>query len=473
LELLAVIGGGAAGIFSLVFVTVLRPVVGLVLLLFVTFLFPIEVSAKVAVLPRIGPLRIAVIAFFVGLVARAILMRQPIVSFPTRFPTRTIVAYIAVLFATTLFSIEKLTSIYHIVDQLLLFFFFYLFWRYCRDEAAFDTLKNGLYLGAAIVCLFAVLEALSGFSLSPSLSLMGEQTERLGIPRIRSTFYHPIALGTFINLVLPFVVADLIRRGTTRRTLVLAALALALIVAQVLTVSRIPWIIMPLEVALVFVLARPSIWRAAGTSYAVVGGIAAGALILALLGVNSVSNLFGSMLSLGSGDEASSEYYRIILTRAVLDELTGLRWIVGFGPGTFHVANIEAIYAGDYHVLEAPDLHYVRVLADSGLLGITVFLCMLSAFVWLCGTVLRRTSADCRAEAAACLAAVGGFIVVNSTVSMFYTWPLALVFWFAVARAAALRDRAIGVEVGAALFVPRPSSVYGGRGITGVANIDG
>ena len=88
LDLLAMIVGGAAGVFALVVLTVLRPAVGLVLLLIVTFLVPIEVSEKIADLPRIGPLRIAVIAFLVGLVGRAIVTRQPIVRFPTRFPSR-------------------------------------------------------------------------------------------------------------------------------------------------------------------------------------------------------------------------------------------------------------------------------------------------------------------------------------------------------------------------------------------------
>jgi hypothetical protein len=466
--------GGAAGVFALVVLTVLRPAVGLVLLLIVTFLVPIEVSTKIADFPRIGPLRIAVIAFLVGLVGRAIVTRQPIVSFPTRFPTPIIVAYIAVLLATTIFSIDILTSLYYIVDQLLLFFFFYLLWRYCHDEATFGALKNGLYLGAAIVCVFAFLEAATGFSLSPSLALASEDTQRLGLARIRSTFYHPIALGTFINLVFPFVLADLIAKGTIQRKLFLALLALALVAAQFLTVSRIPWIIMPLEAALVFFLARPSIRRLAGATYALVAAGAAGVLIASLLGVNAVSGLFGSMLfNAGGGDEASSEYYRVILTKAVLEKLTGLQWIVGFGPGTFHVANIEAIYAGDYHVLEAPDLHYVRVLADSGLLGLTAFLSLLAALLWLCSTALRRAELDGRAEAAACLVAVVGFILVNGTVSMFYTWPLVLVFWFAVARAAALRDEAISLDVSAPLSTRRPGARFGSRPMTDIAKADG
>ena len=179
------------------------------------------------------------------------------------------------------------------------------------------------------------------------------------------------------------------------------------------------------------------------------------------------------LFNAGGGDEASSEYYRVILTKAVLEKLNGLQWIVGFGPGTFHVANIEAIYAGDYHVLEAPDFHYVRVLADSGLLGLTAFLSLLAALLWLCSTALRRAEPDGRAEAAACLAAVVGFILVNATVSMFYTWPLVLVFWFAVARAAALRDKAISLDVSAPLPTRRPGARSGSRPMTGIVKADG
>ena len=76
------------------------------------------------------------------------------------------------------------------------------------------------------------MEATTGFSLSGSLAVASEDTQRLGLARIRSTFYHAIALGTFINLVFPFVLADFIAKGTIKRKVLLAQLALALIVAH-------------------------------------------------------------------------------------------------------------------------------------------------------------------------------------------------------------------------------------------------
>ena len=133
--------------------------------------------------------------------------------------------------------------------------------------------------------------------------------------------------------------------------------------------------------------------------------------------------------------QSSSEYYRVALTRAVLDSLTGLRWLYGFGPGTFQLAGIQSDFTGHLHVLKAPDLHYVQFLADLGIVGLASFSALLLSIILTCVGALRGRR---RSDAAACLASVIGFILVNATVSMFYTLPLALVFWLAVARATVL-----------------------------------
>ena len=164
-------------------------------------------------------------------------------------------------------------------------------------------------------------------------------------------------------------------------------------------------------------------------------------LIGTTYGFNSVffepipATTFRSFSKLGWGGSIVVEYYRVALTRAVLDSLTGLRWLYGFGPGTFQLAGIQSDFTGHLHVLKAPDLHYVQVLADLGIVGLGSFSALLLSIILTCVGALRGRR---RSDAAACLASVIGFILVNATVSMFYTLPLALVFWLAVARATVL-----------------------------------
>ena len=88
-------------------------------------------------------------------------------------------------------------------------------------------------------------------------------------------------------------------------------------------------------------------------------------------------------------NEASSEYYRFAVVRAALDRLEGARWVYGFGPGTFYMADVRSEYAGQDHVLTAGDCQYALTLVEIGTVGLGIMIVMMTAGVLICTRAVR------------------------------------------------------------------------------------
>jgi O-antigen ligase len=145
-----------------------------------------------------------------------------------------------------------------------------------------------------------------------------------------------------------------------------------------------------------------------------------------------------NQFSLDRTNEASSEYYRIALLKAVTDRLEGRRWIYGFGRGTFYLAGVESNYDNADHILGAGDSHYILLLLETGIFGLAAFVLLLLAAFRACARRAIFLRGNSRLVALASLGAVAGFIWNNSTASMFPVLPLNLMFWIPVAAAVAL-----------------------------------
>ena len=447
-----------AYLFVLSFIT---PALGLAAVILVSIMIPIEISLQWGQLPRIGPTRIVagifLIAYLLRLCVSTTNHRQNFV-FPKDKPFYLmyfLLLYVCTILVSYMFSVNVKASTFFIIDQFVVFAIFCIYVNEIRKDENWIIIKQAIYFGTIVVCFFAFFEVWT--RANPIIDFIApprdeiESIVRLGLWRVRSTFYHPIALGVFLNLVFPFVLVDLLNSGGVKR-LRLTVLALLMCVVQILTVSRIPWLVMIFEAAIVFIIfSRITLSKIILIlNISMIGAVA---LFVIYSSSDFIHKLFEPFLNWGGVSQSSSEYYRIALTRAVLDSLTGSRWIYGFGPGTFQLAGIQSNYAGSLHVLNAPDLHYIRVLADLGLLGLGAFIALLLSVLATCIGALRSSA---RRDAAACVASVIGFILVNATVSMFY-FPLALVFWLAVARAIALcRQSAHSCKV-----IERRAGVFG------------
>jgi hypothetical protein len=411
------------------------PLGSLLLAAFVAVLVPTEVAVKFGSLPRIGPLRIVVVLFLCGWAIRFLRGERLGGLFNELRLRRSLALFVVTAGVSAAFAIDTLTAVYAYIDHIVLgILLFMLFRRYCADENSLVALRRTLYVATAIACLFAFYERATMWNPYIDFYEGEEFSLRQGILRCRSTFFHPIAFGCFLNLLLPFVLAD-VYKGQAAPRVVLLALLVLMGAGMFMTVSRMPWICLCLE-TLVIVAFSGRMTGARALASAVMVVLAALAAIVAYDSTDLVRRLIDPLLTIGEAGQGtnSSEYYRIAVIDAVLNYLEGFRWIIGTGPGTFQIAEIPSRFAGQNHKLYAPDMHYARVLLEYGLLGLLALALLLASVLRECARAVRVARPDNRMEAAACSAAIIGFILVNATVSMFFILPLAMLFWLCVAR---------------------------------------
>jgi len=399
----------------------------------VSILVPIDVAVTIGALPRIGPTRILFAAVAIGWFLREIFVRRAHAG--KRFPLIGFFSlYAGAVLISAAMSPNSARSLYGASNELFeVLLPFYILVTCFRRPGFWPRLKTALFVTTALACLLSFYEEITHSVLYLSFYPPDDLPIRGNLLRVRAFFYHPIAFGCFLALVVPFVVADLIETRSFRRKIMLSALIGAMMVSAFLTVSRGPLFAFLMEIALfVFVGCRARFQR---TILALLG---AGALLVGgflLYETNSTTHqslqslLNPSQVSLVQVDEESSEYYRIALLKAVVDRLEGANWIYGLGPGTFYISDVTSEYAGQDHVLVAADSLYLRSLLELGILGTAALILLMVQTIRVCVSGLHTRRGPRNVLALAAVSSVLGFVFTNLTVSMFSLWPLALLFW--------------------------------------------
>ena len=247
-----------AYLFVLSFIT---PALGLAAIILVSIMVPIEISLQWGQLPRIGPTRIVVGIFLIAYLLRLCVSttnhRQNVVFAKDKplYLMYFLPLYVCTILVSYMFTVNVKASTLFIIDQLVVFSIFLIFVNEIRKDENWIMIKQTIYFGTLLVCFFALFEVWT--RANPIIDFVApnrnevESIVRLDLWRVRSTFYHPIALGVFLNLVFPFVLVDLFNSVGVKR-LRLTVLVFLMCVAQILTVSRIPWLVMIFETTIVF-----------------------------------------------------------------------------------------------------------------------------------------------------------------------------------------------------------------------------
>ncbi len=424
---------GILAVLAVVALTVFFPRACFIGVIGASILFPPDLAMKLDPLPRIGPSRIVLGAFLVGLLLRFVVARGDRVAIPRLALGYVIFAYLLCGTVSTLLSIEPLISVYALVGRDLIeqFMLFYLaLYFFCRGDL-WQPLKVVLLLTTVAVCLLGLYEFLT---LSNPLYPGRGFFVRESIPRIQSFFFHPIALGSYMNLVAPFVMVEILQSRRVHARILYAFMLLAIVVVVFLTVSRGPYICFVIEFAIV-----GSYWIAKRRRQSLLI-VLFGVLVLANAAVayqfsETAQRMFAPLLSPHTQDEASPEYYRVMLFKTVIDYMEGARWIYGYGPNVFHAAGVEAQYSDHSVVITAADNHFLKILLEYGIAGLLAFIAMLAAAVKTCFAAFRKSNEALKLTTLACVSGVIGFILVNTTAGMFHIYPLGTLFWIIVALA--------------------------------------
>jgi O-antigen ligase len=411
-------------------------------MLFCSVLLPIQFAVDPGPLFEIGPTRALMGAWLLGaslhLVVHGRLAEHGKASYPL---LAIILVYLLSSSVSAAMSVKPLVSFYAVVGREIIeqFLLFYVFIYYFRSPGFFRRLRLTLYAATVFVILFAVGEQIA--RANPFLPFYPDDfyQYRAGMLRVRATFFHPIALGCYINLIFPFALVDFLLTKRMDKRVALAALMLGMLAVSFMTVSRGPWLTLAMEVGIFIIwLSRKHLARL--FLILVASGLIISTAFLAYQTNETVHRLFRPVINPTQVEEWSTEYYRYVVVRSIIRYLAQERLLFGFGPNSFSFAGVEAQYASHSRVLTAPDQHYARIAFEYGAVGATLFVILIGAGTWKTVAAIRRTRdrPDQQLYAVAAFGTVVAFIVENLTVSMFTMYPLGMLFWMHVALACAL-----------------------------------
>ena len=234
-----------------------HPGISFGLVIVVSNLVPIEFM-PLTTSPRMGPTRIIILTYLMAVAIRVLLANRWNLKPLWQIPWGTAAIYAGFLLISLSQSIDRRASVLFLIDQVSVAGLFFCAFYLLRDARERQTINIFIVVCTFIVSALAMLEFVRGATIFGDLFFDGDinlDNVRMGIERVRSTFFHPIALGSYINLVLPTLLVTRLRSsGATQATLDIVIIMAVL--AQFLTVSRVPWLLLVMEVVYVFMIVR-------------------------------------------------------------------------------------------------------------------------------------------------------------------------------------------------------------------------
>ena len=250
---------------------------------------------------------------------------------------------------------------------------------------------------------------------------------RLGLSRLQGTYPHPSFLAASLTMLVPIALGLFVIARRRLRWLLFCAIVL-MSAALFLTFTRAAWVAVTVASVAVFVSSarrHPRLW---------IGGywIVAVAILLAALLPNvrdGIGELLGDLLVTRSTSPTATTGYRLVLTKAVIEGAAASP-VTGFGAGNFAAVGLSTVFAGRTLVLVSPDNHLLRVLLETGYLGLVAFLFMVAVLcVALWRAVRSLPQAADRTLGVGVISGLVGFLLVNLTISALAIPQVAFVFW--------------------------------------------
>jgi polysaccharide biosynthesis protein PslJ len=319
-----------------------------------------------------------------------------------------------------------------------------------NSVGAVELVVKSLVLGAAVIAVFAVYEARTGydvfqhlhkwFSFMQPTRELGQAHKRGVRLRVRASAQHPIALGAALTMAMPLAVYLASRARDRAGRIFWGACAVLVLVGALVTVSR-TIVLMALAMAVVALILR----RQLLTRYWPVLLVLVAAVHVAA--PHTLGSLYHSFLPQGGIVQSQNARFGEVGSGRLADIAPGLRsWkqtpLFGHGLGTGKTSGSNEPGAITDPKTGAPiifDDQYLNSLVSIGILGLVGVLW----FVW--GSVVgmmrgaRRLTGATSDLVAACAAACAGFGVGMLTFDAFSFVQCTLIFF--VIAALGLRTR--------------------------------
>jgi hypothetical protein len=354
----------------------------------------------------------------------------------TRLPyAGLILANVAVLFISTVFSVNRVDSVKELASAVLeLYLLYFLLVRMVGDFTSLENVSRAIVLAVAVGCVLGLLRQCFGFEYRTYLPAVQhrfmDMVDAARGDRLRSVYPHAILFGGMIAVALPFLLLWVARAPTASLRVALCGLLAVFAFCMYRTLSRGPWLALALMLAFVFVYSGRDI-RAQ-----ILGAAFLGLVVLCLRpGIfGTLSDLFRHTFVPDSLVGASFSY-REALLRLAVDTLkeSPLRALFGFGPGTFFGLQLETEFRGRTHGFYSCDSSWVGFMFTSGYVGLLSMAALLCKPAWDCFRHLRGQMDDDRNFLAAVAAGLGGYYFMMTNVAIYGWGQPAFVPWILIA----------------------------------------
>ena len=332
-----------------------------------------------------------------------------------------VLAYGAVQVLATIVSVDPHQSFWGfgpsrhgtLTTLTLLAFFFIARWS-LGAEGERETLRTAMIVGSVPVTLYGMVQLLGLDPLSWTTDSVSHVHSTMG----RSNF-----LGAYLAMIIPFVIARIVRPSSERSSALLFLIALALLQVTTLlaTQARGAWLGLT---AAVVVFSAALAWRWRRGTYL---WLCAAALVLGI-GLLPVLNRVDLLRTAGLSSPQRESGQTFVAMRAHTVEsrfriweavlcLVPDRWLIGFGPETF-----PTVFAERYPTFAFPASGNVRLtdphnvllshLFATGVLGLAAFVALVGAFFVVGVDRMRSADTDDRAASVAAeLAAMAAYLI--------------------------------------------------------------
>lgn len=304
--------------------------------------------------------------------------------------------------------------------------FEYILWYFVAANIILSFRKTRLFAlslvtAALPVALYGIYQYVVGVPMPASWVDQAEIGVRT---RVFSIIGSPNILGSYLVLVLP-VATSLFQTAVSRRQrYLLGAAILALLACLILTFSRGAWLAF-LAAAIIYGLLQDK---------RVLVLILAGAILLPVVSPSVAGRLQYALSS--SYLESSAQAGRVARWDLALDRAVK-HPVVGVGLGHFGGATAARYrMPGTFYA----DNYYLKLAAETGFVGLGVFLWVLLHTLRLLGGAIKGTASDPSKRALACGIAAGliGVLLQNGVENIFEVPMMQTLFWVTLGVAAQL-----------------------------------
>lgn len=199
-----------------------------------------------------------------------------------------------------------------------------------------------------------------------------------GYVRVNSSFFHPAHFGMYLVFLFCLAYAELLDPRKSDKALRVIYIVM-LVALEISTYTRITWIAM-----LVCWLYLSWVY---GRRTLILGGAGVGAVVVAAFGQGIIARVLSAsdtVTAEGGYDLNSSTGWRLYFWNEILQRFWEHRWL-GFGSGSSVMLGLEL-----FGIEAAPHNGYLRVLYETGFVGVAAFAWVLGAMLWQAWRLIRK-----------------------------------------------------------------------------------